>query len=168
MDQSCVYKLWYSKNIYLWKEKSLQKRKVRRGGVPAKPVAWSDRSLSLDSDARKTHANHCNIQFCDIIFCKDIYDCILAEQEVITRSRGSKAWYSRPKEHSHSVAILQSLLLDTHIHSHHHPLCTWHAVPLLWTQSPLDQLLERLARRCRAMNCSPVIGRMVGDIFAGL
>jgi hypothetical protein len=33
----------------LWEEKHLQKRKERRGGLPAKLVAGSDRSL--DSDA---------------------------------------------------------------------------------------------------------------------
>jgi hypothetical protein len=49
MHQNCVYKLWYSKNRNSWKEKHLQKRKGRRGGLPAKPVAGSDRSL--DSDA---------------------------------------------------------------------------------------------------------------------
>jgi hypothetical protein len=49
MHQNCVYKLWYYKNRNSWKEKHLQKRKGRRGGLPAKPVAGSDRSL--DSDA---------------------------------------------------------------------------------------------------------------------
>jgi hypothetical protein len=52
MHQNCVYKLRYFKNKNLWKEKHLQKRKWRRGGLPEsqqKPVAGSDRSL--DSDA---------------------------------------------------------------------------------------------------------------------